>query len=176
MRKLSITGALVAALIAAGPTAQAANDGNLGATSTGDIDITLNVPNMAQISGLTDITVNYPATGGDVTRAISFCVFSSTRLYTIRATSANGDGATNTFRLHDSGNYIPYEIDWTDDGGTATNLDHNQNLASQNTNATAVDCGGGTNTSLTLRITEAAVAAVPAASYQDNLTLLVTPQ
>ena len=175
MRKLTIASALFAALLAATPftpTAHAANDGTLGATSTGDIDITLVVPNLAQISRLDDVGTTWA--GGNVTLNESFCVFSTTRLYTIQADSANGTGTT--FRLHNAGNYIPYEVDWTDTGGTPDNMDHATPLASQATTATAVDCGAADNTTLTVSILGTDIAAVPAASYTDTLTLLVTPQ
>ncbi len=175
MRKITIASALIAALLAATPfggTAHAANQGSLGATSTGDIDINLIVPNLAQISRLNDVGTTW--SGGNVVLNESFCVFSTTRLYTIQADSTNGTGTT--FRLHDSGNYIPYEVDWTDTGGTPANMDHGTPLASQATTATAVDCGAADNTTLTINITGTDIAAVPAATYTDTLTLLVTPQ
>jgi hypothetical protein len=177
MRKLTIASALIAALFVAGPiapTAHAANDGNLGATSTGDIDITLTIPNLARISRLDNIVYNW--IGGDVSVSESFCVFSSTRLYTIQANSANGTGTT--FRMTNAGNgqFVPYEVDWTDTGGTADNMDHGVPLASQATTANSVTCNNGDNTTLTVRMLGTDIASVPAATYTDTLTLVVTPQ
>lgn len=175
MRKLTIASALFAALLAATPftrTAHAASQGTLGATSQGDIDITLTVPNLAQISRLDDLSTTW--TGTAVALTENFCVFSTTRSYTIQADSANGTGTT--FRLHNSGNYIVYDVDWTDTAPTTVNLDHGVPSATLASSATAVDCGPGDNTSLTVNITAAAIAAQPAAVYTDTLTLLVTPQ
>jgi spore coat protein U-like protein len=175
MRKLTIVSALFAALLAAAPftpSAHAASQGTLGATSSGSIDIDLIIPNLAQISGLDDLSTTW--TGGNVAMTENFCVFSTTRSYTIQADSANGTGTD--FRLHNGGNYIVYDVDWTDTAPVTVNLNHGSPSATLASSATSATCGGGTNTSLTVNIVGTAISAVPAATYTDTLTLLVTPQ
>ncbi len=177
MRKFTIVSALIAAMLAVAPLtkqATAASDGTLGATSSGSTDITLTIPNLVQISGLTDINLG-SWSGGNMSGSISFCVYSNTGNYTIMASSANGTGTT--FRLNQGVNFIPYEVDWTDSAPTTANLDHAVVSASVSAVAASSNCGGGTNTSLLVTVQASDLGAAPPSGtpYSDTLTLLVTP-
>ena len=154
--------------------AHAATNGTLGATSTGSVDINAVIPNLAQISGLDDINLG-TWSGADLSGSDQFCVFSSTRSYTITATSGNGTGAT--FRLKDAGtNFIAYTVSWTDSAPATTALTSGTASGAQATSATSVNCGGADNTTVSVNVPSANIASVPAGNYSDTLTLLVTPQ
>jgi len=162
------------AVVSFAGTAHAATQGSLGATSTGSVDINAVIPNLAQISRLDDINLG-SWSGADLNGADQFCVFSSTRSYTITATSANGTGAT--FRLKDAGtNFIAYNVSWTDSTPAVTALSSGSASAAQATSATSVNCGGADNTTVTVNVPSANISSVPAGNYSDTLTLLVTPQ
>lgn len=177
MKPTFVRAAAVAASLAVAAfagTAHAATQGTLGSTSTGSIEINATIPNLAQISRLDDIGLG-TWSGADLNGNDQFCVFSSTRSYTITATSANGTGTT--FRLKDSGtNYIAYNVSWTDSSSSTSTLSNATASGAQATSATAVNCAGADNTTVSINVPSANVAAVPAGSYSDTLTLLVTPQ
>jgi len=171
-RAAAVAAALAVSALAG--TAHAATQGTLGSTSTGSIDINATIPNLAQISRLDDINLG-SWSGVDLNGSESFCVFSSTRSYTITATSANASGTV--FRLKDSGtNYIAYNVSWTDTSPATVALASGTASGAQQASATAVNCGGADNTTVSINVPTANIAAVPAGSYSDTLTLLVTPQ
>ena len=64
----------------------------------------------------------------------------------------------------------------TDTAAASSTLSSGQASGAQAASATAVDCGGADNTTVSITVPSANVAAVPAGSYSDTLTLLVTPQ
>lgn len=176
MNLKTIQAAAVAAAIAVASysgTAHAASDGSLGATSTGTVVINATIPNLAQISRLDDIALG-TWSGVDLTGFDDLCVFSSTRSYTITATSANGTGTT--FRLSDGTNFIPYNVSWRDSAPATTALASGTASGAQATSATATNCGGSDNTRVSVTVPSAGIAAAPAGAYSDTLTLLVTPQ
>lgn len=166
--------ALSLAVAAFAGTGHAATQGSLGATSTGSVVINATVPNLARISRLDDINLG-TWSGADLNGSDQFCVFSSTRSYTITATSSNGTAAL--FRLKDGGtNYIPYTVTWTDSAPTSLPLLNAIASTPFATNATSTNCGGADNTTVTVNVPSAAIGAAPAGAYSDTLTLLVTPQ
>jgi len=173
MMKAAAVAATFAVASATG-TAHAASQGSLGSTSTGSVVINATIPNLAQISRLDDINLG-SWSGADLNGSDQFCVFSSTRSYTITATSANGTGTT--FRLKDSGtNYIAYTVNWTDSAAAVSALSSGTASGAQATSATSVNCAGADNTTVAINVPSANVSAVPAGSYSDTLTMLVTPQ
>lgn len=173
MMKAVAVAATIAVASATG-TAHAASQGSLGSTSTGSVVINATIPNLAQISRLDDINLG-SWSGADMNGSDQFCVFSSTRSYTITATSANGAAAV--FRLKDAGtNYIPYTVSWTDSAATSLPLLNAVTSLPFATNATSTNCGGGDNTTVSINVPTAGIGSVPAGAYSDTLTMLVTPQ
>ena len=75
MKNILKTTALITGMIASG-TLMAATDGTLGATSTGTLDISVDVEDLVRISGLSDILLTFDATGtGDVVGSSTACVY-----------------------------------------------------------------------------------------------------
>ncbi len=92
-------------------TAHAANQGTLGATSTGDITITASVQARVRITGLADVSWTNQDPGTAATNAQDVCVWSntSTKGYTV---TASGDGASNAFTLANGALTVPYSVQW----------------------------------------------------------------
>ena len=94
----------------------AAENGTLGSTSTGDLDIQLNIANLIRISGLHDLTLNTEASDGTngFDRAVghvNFCVYANNGLGTFDITAA-GDH-TGAFTLTDGGkSVIAYQVNF----------------------------------------------------------------
>ena len=170
--RLAAAGLVFALTVSAAPVRAA--DGTLGPTSTGSIDLTFQVPSLVMLSGLDDVNMGTWA-GGTMTSFEFACTFSTTTQYRVTATSTNGAGQWH--RLIDgSGNFLRYLVHWRDSNNLQRRLRHNRQSVVFSSNATAVDCGGATNTRIRIRVREAWLTAAPPGVYNDTLTLLVQPE
>ena len=175
-----LAGVAFAAMAASGGVAFAATQGTVGATSTGSLNITLTIPQLVRITGLTDITMPTWDGSTDIQGTDNVCVFSSTRRYTVTAT---GSGASSAFTLADgtapTPNTIAYAVEWAASSGASsgTGLTSGTALTAQTTNATSTTCAGGTNATVIVKITSANLSAAPSAgtNYTGTLTLVVAP-
>ena len=124
MKKL-VKGLMLAGFLAfTGNSFAATADGSLGATSTGTVDIDVQVGDLVQISNLSPMTGNVYVPGSNVTDSTPACIYRNGNAnYEITATSSNGAG-TNFF-LSDGTNDVIYDVTF-DDGvvATPTNLDN----------------------------------------------------
>lgn len=163
------------ATFAAG-NAFAANDGILGPSSQGDLEITLTIDPLVQISALDDIDLGNYTGAGDMTGGDDLCVYSNNGGYHITATG-NG-GAGQAFELIGGSVNIPYEVEWATTAGAAsgTLLTTNTPLTGQGGTFTTPDCGGANNARVIVTVASADLASAPADSYTGLLTLLVAPQ
>ena len=163
----------IAAMIAA--NGFAATQGTTGATSTGDLDISLTILDEIRISGLQDITLGTFA-GTDLGGASPVCVYrSGTGNYNLTAT---GDGAGSAFELDDGGtNTVAYTVTY-DDGSGPTGLTSGITLTGQTGGDPASDtCAGtGQNGQVVVNVLATDMAALPAAAYNGTLTLVVAPE
>lgn len=157
-----------------------ATQGTLGATSTGTVNVSITIPSLVQISGLSDITLGststFPATGSS-----GACIYSNvvTPLgsYYITATSLNSTG-TN-FRVKDSNtDYITYSAYWNNTAtATQTTALASGTKSAQQTGGSAVSltCAGTANANFNIGFSAAQIQGAPAATYTDVVTLLITP-
>lgn len=172
-RRTAFAAAMIAsgALTAAG-VAIAANDGSTGATSTGDLDITAQIPDLVRITKLTDIDLGSWDGSTDMTGSDTVCVWSTTRAYTVTAT---GDGAGGAFTLSDGTNTLPYAVSWEDDSTNSESLSSGSPSGSMSATTNSASCSGGTNATVSVTVTSANAAGVPAGTYNGTLTLEVAP-
>ena len=175
------TSVLLLAGVAFSGTANAADQGTLGATSTGKVVITASVPQQVRISGLSDVNFNNQDPTALATNAQDVCVWSNsaTRGYNI---VASGSGTSNAFTIK-SGTLpvIPYTVQWDDVSGAKSGnaLTTGVGLYSQTSNATKSDCSGlsGESASLIVEIAATDLQDMQAtASYTGTLTLTVAPE
>jgi len=170
----------MATLLASTGPAIAANQGTLGATSTGSVTITASVQNRAQITGLTDVnfTNSDPTTAATSTQ--SDCVWSNTATkgYSIKAT---GSGTSGAFTLA-SGvlSPVPYSVQWAQSAAQSSGsaLTAGTALSGQVSTATTPTCSSGPATTSSLIVSIAATDLqnmVAATTYTGTLTLLITP-
>lgn len=163
------------ALISGG--AMAANDGTLGVgysnvTSTGDLEVSVDVPDLILISDLADLSLTQSGGAGSPYDASdNVCVFRNVSGdYTITASSTNGSGS---FVMEDGGgtSTIPYSVSW---GGTAL-TEGTASAVLSNANTTQPNCNSGTGViSLDVSATEADVhGATVLGTHTDTLTLMV---
>jgi hypothetical protein len=162
-------------------SANAATQGQLGATSTGSITINATIAGLVQITGLADLTFSGLNGGTDAQLTENVCVWSNTatKSYTIRAT---GNGATNAFTLASGTNApLPYSVAWANSAAATTGTALTTGTTSGAFTSAAIlpTCGANANPSAKLFVTIAATdqdTMVANAPYTGVLTLLVTPQ
>jgi hypothetical protein len=158
----------------------AATQGTLGTTSTGTINVSITIPALVQITGLSDITLgstsSFPATGNT-----SACIYSNVASplgsYFVTATSQNTSGTD--FRVKNSGtNFIVYSAFWNNtSAATPTTALTSGTKTAQQTGGSAVSltCGGSANANFNISFSASQVQSAPAATYTDVVTILITP-
>jgi hypothetical protein len=173
--------ALGGALALASGAAWAATQGSLGGTSTGTSTITATIPSLGRVSGIADLALGSFDGVTDMDGSDDVCVYSNvgTGTYAVTMTSANASGGV--FRLTDGSNFASYNAFWNDAAGTAGRISvtSGAQLTTQ-TGANTVNsvCASGpANTgNFSVNVPAANLTGVPAGSYTDTITILITPQ
>lgn len=172
---MKTTGMYISALslpmaIVSWPLAAQSTDGNLDATSSGQVDITLEVLDSVQISELNSIDFGTygGADAGGLNQGDGFCVYvNGGDQYTITPTSANSG-----FKL--IGSTFGDEIEYTVSFNGAPVTDYS--VASTTfVGSNFLDCNATENASIDLDIAEQAMQAASTDTYSDTLILLVNP-
>ncbi len=111
----------------------------------------------------------------DLTGSDNVCVYSNNGGFNITAT---GSGAGNAFTLAGGGTTVPYAVEWANTSGalSGTGMTSGTPLNSQTATFAGPDCGGGTNTTVLINVSQVDLGDAPAAAYSGVLTLLVAPQ
>jgi len=179
LKKLSAAMALGGCVALSSGTAQAFLDGSVGATSQGQVDVTVIIPSLIIIDNITsDITLNF-VTGG-VEQNISFCVHGilPSTSYEVALTSASG---AMTLPDGTATNFLPYSASYDGDNNATLVAGGGLPLAygvpttstfplTPGLGACAVD-----NASFAVQVTDLMTAGVPAGTYADTINLTVTP-
>jgi len=187
MKKL-VKGLTVAGLFALSANTFAVTaDGDLDTTSTGTVDINVIVGDLIQISGMVSMVGTTYVPGAGVNYTTPACVYrNGSTNYEVTATSSNGAG-TNFF-LSDGvnpANNVVYSVTYQETGIAAPVALANGALNSTFTtaNTTIADCSAGAGGDVTISVaipeTDATfngVGEVPAATYTDELSVLVAPR
>ena len=170
-----IAAAVGLALVAVAGASFAASDGQLDGTSTGTVDIDLEIPELVQISNLDDIDLG-AFDGGAVSGTDDVCVWSTTRSYSLTATGGDGGFVLTGAATATS---LPYAVQWASAGGATSGatLTAGASLPGLDTSATSPTCQGGAalNASVIVSVSDGDMAAAVADTYTGTLTLLVEP-
>jgi len=181
LRKTAFTVLTSAALVT---SAYAASDGTLGATSTGTSDLEITTTEMAEITGLADLTVNPYGGSGGVDENDDVCIYTNDTAndhrYKVTATGswlANGT-AGNLFYLKNSGttDTIAYTVEWNASTGPGNNA-----LTANTLSAAFAATDGGTypcpadNANFRVQADHNDIMSKPAGTYEATLTLVISP-
>jgi hypothetical protein len=177
-RRLPLAGLALAVIVIGVPFSSfAAEQGQISeTTSTGSVDVSLEVPPLVRISDLEDIDLG---TFGGTALAGSddVCVWSTTRAYTITA-SGTGTGFELTGAA--SGDTLAYAVEWADNAGetSGATMSSGTTLTGRTANATSPTCNGGNspNATVIVEVSDTDLAAAPADTYTGTLTLVVAPE
>ena len=170
-----------AALLLTSVDASAANQGSLGANSTGSVTIQASVPARVRISGLNDISFINADPAAEARNSQSVCVWSNTatRGYNI---TASGSGASGAFTLASATlPVVPYTVEWNTTTGqtSGTALTAGTALTGRTSTATSSNCSSGpsASASLVVAVSSTALQGMTAgATYNGTLTLVVAPE
>lgn len=173
LNKIALAGAL-AGMLSSG-TALAVQQGTVGATSEGRVVVTVTIPSLIRINGLSDIAFGIYAGTGDLAGYSDAAVCSNgAATYGLVPTSVNGafELAGQTAGNTDT---IPYTMDWL--GAASPLLTYGANEGAIAVESTSLGVGCTPQVSkMGVFITEAALTAVQADDYQDTVILTVTPE
>ena len=167
----------VLSMLATLPTSSAiaASDGAFGNLSVGTSDVSIIVGETAQASGLSDIILTPWSDGNPAPFGTTHaCVYTSTGLYQMTATSSNGAG-TN-FRLSSGANYLRYRVRWNDGTTGLTPVSNGLPLTGLVGDSTSATCSGATPVTVEVRISTADITASLFGTYVDTMTVMITPQ
>lgn len=165
---------VTAALVALSVPVWAANQGSLGATSTGDLTISMTTEDQIQISNLEDIALA-DSGSGDFSGTSPACIYrNGTGAYTL---TASGSGVANAFTISDGGaNNLAYDITYDDGTGAQTLAAATALVGRTNADTASKTCASGNNGTISINVAAASVLAVPAGTYTGSLTLTVSPE
>lgn len=113
-------------------------------------------------NGLTDLA------GSD-----GVCVFSSTQIYTV---TARGNGPGGQFALAGAGGgEVPFSVEWTDDNGRTQTLSAGAVSGAMSARTHSAACQGGTNATVTVRISSAHISRGVAGTLSGTILLELSP-
>jgi len=153
-----------------------ADDGTLGATSTGASTVTIVKDNAVQISDVGDLNMGFQSTlTADEIMGDDVCVFSSTGGYNVTVTSSTG-----SFDLVGTGvtpASLSFGLTWETAAGQVT-VAHGTAITGLLGNNSALDCGGPTNLNARFEATidDAEFNAIAPDTYSAVVSLEVAPE
>jgi hypothetical protein len=170
---------LAGSLAFGGAALAATVDGTVGPTSSGTLDVTMNVPALALIENLDPIVLNWSST--DVTGQDTFCIWSTTGGYNITVDSQNGAGGG--FVAADGAANLTYSVIFNDDTDptTGTAVTDGVNLSTTPSLATADSSfpPGCAADNAVLQVTfpySGNLDSAAQGTYTDTMTLTVSPE
>jgi hypothetical protein len=177
----SLTTACLVGAVTIGSVQAATNPAAPGATSTGDLEVSVTVPDLVWIQGLEDIVLLY-VPGGAAVGTDSFCVYSTVAAgYDITISSLTSTGTT-TFTATGvavPANTVSYGVKFDTDLDASDGADVTEALtiAGNLPAASGLPPTCGTdNASIEVTFLEPAnLDAAPADTYDDTLTLFIEP-
>ncbi len=173
VKKITTAMALSGCVAFMGRSVNAAIDGPVGtANSAGTVDISVTIPTLIRIHGLSDILFTFDP-GVTEAQEIDFCVSGNNAAGTYTAVLTSGEGA---FQLDNLGAKLPYHAEF--DGSTAAagtgDETYNTATASFGLNGELGNCVTP-NASLNVYVSAADLNGVGAGTYTDTMTITVTP-
>ena len=178
MKKIqSILAVLTLVLFMSYP-AHAAQDGQLGATSIGKLDITLKISNLVRISHLDDLDFGTYNGVGDLSANDDVCVYrnGATGRYQVTAAAVEGKFAVKS----PDDDEIPYDVFFNDKKGTngGIQLAYNTTSSTQTgANTESTDCFNGKTLNANIRVDfdSGDLQSAPEGSYKSTLLVAVEP-
>jgi len=155
----------------------AATDGSLAATSTGDLSLDLSIPNLTQLSGISDLDFGNYSGSGTASQNDDVCVYTNNATGQYKIT-AKGSGPAFAFTLVNGSHTVPYTVRWNAATGVSGNFALTTNVQSaalSGANTSSVTCSGSNSANFQVNMTQGSLMSVPAGTYTGILTLVLDP-
>ena len=159
----------------------AETNGSLGASSNGDVDVTLSVPELVQLSfPNADIGLTY-SDGSDSIVTEEFCVYSNQASvdFDILVDPVNVPGSGTAPVMKSGANELAYQLDLKLADGTSVSADIQATgvtaAAQTDANQTSKTCASGGNShEFTVTVLETAIESAIDGSYSDTVNVTIT--
>jgi len=144
-----------------------AANGNLGRSSSAEVQLQAAVANLVRISRLDNLNLGEFDGSNDLSANDGFCVYrNGVANYVITATTSEGD-----FVLIDDNNELGYSV-----AISGTNISYASPLQLSNANTSSLSCNDSDNVNVEVSIASNDLLTVPAGAYAGTLTLTVAPE
>ena len=150
------------------------------AANPSNTTVSVTIPALVQISGLSNITLSPTGFASPVTGSTTACIYTNVisplGSYYLTATSLNA--SSGVFRVANGTGFISYSAFWnsTSSPTQALSLTSGVKTAQQSGgNSSSLTCAGTPNANFNIGFTSAAIAGAIAATYTDTVTLLISP-
>jgi hypothetical protein len=156
----------------------AATDGALGATSSGDSNVTLTIPKLVRISSITNFDFgNYDGASDPASLNSDTCVWTNDTAgeYTVNAT---GDGASNAYTVSNGSETLSYTVYWNDQVGTSGSVQLSTGISTATqtgADTSSQTCSGGGTSNLEVRFAKSDILSKEAGTYSGVISLTVSP-
>ena len=126
-----------------------------------------------QIVNMNDFNFGTWTGSGGITATDQVCVWEDSGNDRYRVT-ATGTGTGGAFTITGGTTALPYQVTWTSSNGTTQTLTANVQSVQFRSSSFVNRCGGGTNATIRIDISQSALLAAEAATYTGTLTLLLS--
>ncbi len=124
-----------------------------------------------QITKLDDLSFGTWGGSGDLEQTDQICIYNTVDAnYRISASTPSGN-----FRMNDGANILPYEIRFQGSSGGFVQLNYNSPTGFTAANTSSSNCGGSTNATLKVTVTESALSSAVSGNYSGTVSLLLEP-
>lgn len=128
---------------------------------------------LVQISNMNDFSFGTWSGSGQLQSTDNICIH-DTQVNPRYGITASGSGAGSAFTIQSGANTIAYTAEWQGSVTAITTLIPAVKSQFQDANRVSATCGGGTNASLRITISQANLEAANAGTYTGTLTILLT--
>lgn len=162
-------------------TAEREGGGGGSGIATAELDARVVIPELIQVSKINDISFGaYDGVATELSRTEAFCIYSNTTDYTLTPSSSTVGGSPNSFAMAGgSGNVIEYSVEFANDAGAAGGDPMANGVTSGaypvDLSSLSLDCNGGENAAIHLRISGSELQSKPPGTYSETLLLQVAP-
>lgn len=142
--------------------------------------VSVSIPALVQISGLSDIALAPTGFASPVIGASTACIYTNiiNPLGSYYVTASSASGSAGTFRVTNGTHFINYNAFWNPSALATPTVSLTSGVKSTQQsggNGSSLTCGGIPNANFNIRFTNTQVAGASAGTYSDTVTLLITP-
>jgi hypothetical protein len=138
------------------------------------------IPALVQISGLSDIALAPTSFGSLVTGATTACIYTNVinPLGSYYVTASSTNASAGVFRVANGANFISYNAFWNPASLPTQTIPLTSGIKTTQQsggNSTSLTCSGTPNANFNISFTNAQIAGASAGTYMDTVTLIVSP-